>query len=71
MAPESAAEILKLFEEIQFGKMPPRPRDLAFEVTDKGTPFLKERRFESWSQSIHKGPFGSQNESGDISAGKR
>jgi hypothetical protein len=33
-------ELLRLFEEIQFGKMPPRPRDLAFEVFDKGTPVL-------------------------------
>src|SRR5262245_52447684 len=31
-------EILKLFEEIQFGKMPPRPRDLEFDVFEKGTP---------------------------------
>jgi len=31
-------ELVRLFEENQFGKMPPRPRDLAFEVTDKGTP---------------------------------
>jgi len=31
-------EVLKLFEDIQFGKMPPRPRDLEFDVFDKGTP---------------------------------
>jgi len=31
-------ELVKLFEEIQFGKMPPRPPGLVFEVTDKGTP---------------------------------
>ena len=33
-------ELVKLFEEIQFGKMPPRPSDLSFEVVDKGTPVL-------------------------------
>ena len=31
-------EILKLFEENQFGRMPGRPADLSFEVFDKGTP---------------------------------
>jgi len=31
-------EIVKLFEQIQFGRMPPRPRDLEFDVFDKGTP---------------------------------
>mgnify|MGYP003576293339 CR=1 FL=1 len=31
-------EILKLYEENQFGKMPARPADLRFEVFDKGTP---------------------------------
>jgi hypothetical protein len=31
-------ELLKLVEEIQFGKMPPRPGDLSFEVFDQGTP---------------------------------
>lgn len=30
-------ELLKLFEEIEYGKMPPRPADLAFHVFDKGT----------------------------------
>src|SRR5215210_4927371 len=30
-------EIIKLFEELQFGKMPPRPADLRFDVFDKGT----------------------------------
>src|SRR3990170_4898498 len=33
-------EIVKLFEEHQFGKMPPRPRKLNFNVFDKGTPAL-------------------------------
>jgi hypothetical protein len=31
-------ELLKLAEEIQFGKMPGRPKDLSFNVFDKGTP---------------------------------
>jgi hypothetical protein len=31
-------ELIKLFEEIQFGKMPPRPSSMRFEVFDKGTP---------------------------------
>jgi len=30
-------EILKLFEEQQFGKMPPRPSEMSFHVFDKGT----------------------------------
>lgn len=30
-------EILKLFEENQFGKTPEKPRDLSFDVFDKGT----------------------------------
>lgn len=30
-------EIVKLFEEQQFGKMPPRPADMSFHVFDKGT----------------------------------
>src|SRR5215210_7795549 len=31
-------EIVKLFAEHQFGKMPPRPADMSFNVFDKGTP---------------------------------
>src|SRR5678816_1831938 len=31
-------ELAKLVEEIQFGKMPPRPPTLRFDVVDKGTP---------------------------------
>ncbi len=30
-------EIVRLYEENQFGKMPPRPADLHFNVFDKGT----------------------------------
>ena len=30
-------ELLKLFEEIEYGKMPGRPADLAFDVFEKGT----------------------------------
>lgn len=33
-------EIVKLFEEHQFGKMPPRPKELRFDVFDKGTEVL-------------------------------
>jgi (4-O-methyl)-D-glucuronate---lignin esterase len=33
-------EIIKLFEEYQFGKMPPRPADMHFDVFDKGTEVL-------------------------------
>lgn len=33
-------EIVKLFEESQFGKMPGRPADMHFNVFDKGTPSL-------------------------------
>src|SRR5438094_9108783 len=33
-------EIVKLFEEHQFGKMPPRPADMTFNVFDKGTKVL-------------------------------
>lgn len=33
-------EIVKLFEEYQFGKMPPRPADMHFDVFDKGTEVL-------------------------------
>ena len=31
-------ELVKLFEEIEYGKMPPKPKDLSFNVFDKGTP---------------------------------
>ena len=31
-------EILRLLEENQFGRTPPRPRDMTFDVFDKGTP---------------------------------
>jgi hypothetical protein len=31
-------ELVKLFEEIEYGKMPPRPADMHFNVFDKGTP---------------------------------
>lgn len=31
-------ELVKLFEEIQYGKMPARPADMHFNVFDKGTP---------------------------------
>src|ERR1700722_19919586 len=31
-------EIVKLFEENQFGRSPGRPADMSFEVFDKGTP---------------------------------
>ena len=34
------AEIIKAFEEQQFGRVPARPRDLRFDVFDKGTPAL-------------------------------
>src|SRR3954462_7830162 len=30
-------EIVKLFEENQFGKMPPRPSEMHFDIFDKGT----------------------------------
>jgi hypothetical protein len=30
-------ELVKLFEENQFGKMPPRPKEMTFKVFDKGT----------------------------------
>jgi len=32
------AEILRLFEENQYGRMPDRPDDTSFDVFDKGTP---------------------------------
>jgi len=33
-------ELLKLVEEIQYGKMPARPKDMSFAVFDNGTPAL-------------------------------
>src|SRR5512132_98700 len=33
-------EILRSFEEIQFGRAPGRPRDLWFDAFDRGTPAL-------------------------------
>ena len=33
-------EILSLFEEFQYGRMPERPSDMTFDVYDKGTPAL-------------------------------
>jgi hypothetical protein len=33
-------EIVKLFEEFQYGRMPEKPLDLSFNVFDKGTPSL-------------------------------
>src|SRR6478672_3923009 len=30
-------QIVHLYEDIQFGKMPPRPADMTFNVFDKGT----------------------------------
>lgn len=33
-------EIVRLFEENQFGRSPARPRDMSFDVFDKGTPAL-------------------------------
>jgi hypothetical protein len=33
-------ELLKLVEEIQYGKMPSRPKDMSFAVFDNGTPAL-------------------------------
>src|SRR5215217_8843096 len=33
-------ELVKMVEEIQFGKMPPAPKDLKFNAFDKGTPAL-------------------------------
>lgn len=31
-------ELIRLFEENEYGKMPPAPSDMTFKVTDKGTP---------------------------------
>jgi hypothetical protein len=36
-------EIVKLFEEHQFGKMPPRPAEMTFNVFDNGTPAFDGR----------------------------
>ncbi len=33
-------EILKMIEETQFGKMPPSPKNMSFDVFDQGTPAL-------------------------------
>lgn len=33
-------EILKMYQEIQFGKMPGKPKEMTFDVFDKGTPVL-------------------------------
>lgn len=33
-------ELLRLFETLQYGKMPPAPKDLSFEIFEKGTPAL-------------------------------
>jgi len=37
---ERRPELIKLFEEHQFGKMPPRPANMTFNVFDKGTEVL-------------------------------
>ena len=36
-------ELLKLVEEIQFGKMPPPPKNMSFDVFDKGTPAFNDK----------------------------
>lgn len=36
-------EIVKLFEELQFGRTPPAPKNLVFEVTDPGTKALNDK----------------------------
>src|SRR6185436_6111549 len=36
-------EILRLFEENQFGRSPGRPKDMSFNVFDKGTPALENK----------------------------
>ena len=33
-------EIVKMYEQFQFGKMPPRPAEMHFDVFDKGTEVL-------------------------------
>ena len=33
-------EIVKLFEENQYGRMPGRPKDMSFEVSEKGAPAM-------------------------------
>ncbi|MEO6521954.1 MAG: acetylxylan esterase [Mucilaginibacter sp.] len=40
---ERRPEILGLFEEYQFGKMPAKPADMSFNVFDKGTPVFDNR----------------------------
>ena len=53
-------EIVRLFEEYQFGKIPPRPANMRFDVYDKGTDVLngkavrKQVRIYFTSDTIHK-----------------
>jgi len=53
-------EIVSLFEEYQFGKIPPRPANMRFDVYDKGTDVLngkavrKQVRIYFTSDTIHK-----------------
>src|ERR1044071_2706587 len=36
-------EVVRLFEEHQFGRSPGRPKEMSFDVFDKGTPALEGR----------------------------